>query len=70
MHGRWTWLIHGLMWWGFHSFVWWNMILILPICLIISFVAQRTKNTWPGFIGHYLINGVAFVMFLLAIIGV
>lgn len=70
VHGRWTWLIHGLMWWGFHFFMWWNMISILPICLIISFVAQRTKNTWPGFIGHYLINGVAFVMFLLAIIGV
>lgn len=67
-HGRRTWLIHGLMWTGFHAYMWWNMIAILPVCLIIAWVSQRLKNNWPALIAHYLINGMAFVMILTAVV--
>ena len=68
-HGRWVWLIHGLMWMGFHAYQWWNMISLLPVCLIIAYASYRLKNNWPAFIAHYLLNGLAFVMILLAVIG-
>lgn len=57
--GRWTWVLHGVLWTLFHSFYHYNMgILVsyLPITLATSFVAQRTRNTWPGIVGHMASN--------------
>lgn len=67
--GKKTWLIHGLFWTMFHSFKWWDMLSLLPICLIISYVAQKRKSIWPGFIAHYIVNGMGLVMFLAAVLG-
>jgi membrane protease YdiL (CAAX protease family) len=69
-HGKWTWVIHGVMWTLFHFFKWWDMIGLLPVCLIIAYSAQRLKNNWPAFISHYLFNGMGFIAFLLAVLGV
>lgn len=61
-HGRWAWLIHGLMWCGFHFFKWWDLLNLLPICLILSWVSQKTGRNWPAFIAHYAINGIGFLL--------
>jgi membrane protease YdiL (CAAX protease family) len=54
-----TWIIHGTLWALFHFFYHTNLgILVsyLPTTLGIAFVAQRTRNTWPGIIGHMVSN--------------
>jgi membrane protease YdiL (CAAX protease family) len=65
-HGGTTWIIHGTMWALFHIFAPWNLLVILPGCLALSWVAQRLKNTWPAVIAHGLANGllVLAVVFL------
>lgn len=68
--GNKTWFVHGIMWALVHSFKWWDIISLLPVCLLISYVAQKRKSIWPGFIAHYLINGVGFIFFFLKVIDV
>ncbi len=31
-------------------------------CQVIPFVAQRTKNTWPGIINHLVVKGVGMII--------
>ena len=68
--GQWAWLIHGLLWWGFHAFKWWDLLPILPVTLLISYLAQRTQNTTPAIISHAVFNGMALIPLLLAVAGV
>lgn len=70
VYGKKTWLIHGIMWALFHGFKYWDVISLLPVCLAISFVAQKSKSIWPGFIAHYLINGIGFIYFFIKVLGV
>lgn len=70
VHGRFTWLVHGLLWWGFHIFKWWDLIGLLPVTLLLSYVSQRTQNNWPAFIAHYLLNGLGFLFVLGAVLDV
>jgi membrane protease YdiL (CAAX protease family) len=67
--GRLAWLIHGLLWTLFHAFKWWDLLNLLPVCLLISYAAQRTKNNWIPYIAHYLFNGLGFLVVLLAVLG-
>lgn len=69
-YGKKAWLIHGLLWTLFHSFKWWDMISLLPVCLLISYIAQKRQSIWPGFIAHYIVNGMGLIMFLAAVLGV
>lgn len=60
-HGRFTWLVHGLLWTLFHMFKWWDLIGLLPVCLGISFAAQRLRpagrqSNWPALIAHAIFN--------------
>jgi membrane protease YdiL (CAAX protease family) len=59
--GKSTWLLHGLLWTAFHAFKWWDMIGLLPVCLAISFSAQRLRNNWPALITHALFNGMSLL---------
>jgi membrane protease YdiL (CAAX protease family) len=68
VHGKSTWLIHGLLWTLFHAFKYWSWIGLLPVCLMLSYVAQRRKNTWPGIITHYAINGLSLFPIIIAIL--
>lgn len=68
-HGRWTWVIHGLLWTLFHIPFWWNLIALLPSTLSLSFVTSRLKNTTPGIIAHFSLNGLAVVMIFLGVLG-
>lgn len=61
-HGNITWFIHGILWACFHMFKWWAVPFMLITCLVIPFVAQRTKNTWPGIVNHLIINGAGVLM--------
>jgi membrane protease YdiL (CAAX protease family) len=61
-HGKLTWLVHGTLWACFHMFKWWAVPFMLITCQIIPYVAQKTKNTWPGMINHILINGAGAIM--------
>jgi membrane protease YdiL (CAAX protease family) len=64
--GRTTWVLHGVLWTLFHAFYHYNLgILVsyLPITLATAFVAQRTRSTWPGIIGHLVSNlGIPLLM--------
>ncbi len=68
-HGRWTWIVHGLLWTGFHAFKWWDLVGLLPVCLVIAYISQRTKNNWPALIAHGLFNGLALYLVLAAVLG-
>ena len=57
VHGSRTWLVHGLLWNLFHLPLYpWYLIFGLPITLILSYVAQRTDNTWVPILLHSLGN--------------
>ncbi|MCP4428373.1 MAG: CPBP family intramembrane metalloprotease [Chloroflexi bacterium] len=67
-NGRFTWVLHGILWTLFHAFKWWDLIGLLPVCLAIAYVSQRTKNNWPAFIAHSLFNGLAFFGIIVAVV--
>jgi len=65
-HGRNTFLIHGLIWAFTHLFQYWLIFPILLSSFALSYLIQRTKNTWVGIIAHMINNAFPFViMFLL-----
>jgi len=68
VHGRWTWLVHGVLWALFHAYKWWVVPAMLITCLVIPFVAQRTKNTWPGIFIHFGINGLGILLDVLGVL--
>jgi membrane protease YdiL (CAAX protease family) len=53
--GRTAWVLHGICWSAFHLFIQptlWDTVRMPITGVALSFVAQRTKSTWPGIIGH------------------
>lgn len=68
VHGRFTWIWHGLLWTAFHVFKWWDLIGLLPVCLAIAYISQRTKNNWIAFIAHFLFNGLGLLGMVMAVI--
>jgi membrane protease YdiL (CAAX protease family) len=68
VHGRWTWVIHGGMWTLFHAFKYWDWLALLPVCLVIAYIAQHRQNTWPGIVIHFLINGAIFIPVLMVVL--
>jgi len=69
VHGRWTWLVHGILWTLFHAPFWWNLIALLPSTLSLSLVSSRLRNTTPGIVVHFVMNGLGYIMILLGILG-
>jgi membrane protease YdiL (CAAX protease family) len=67
VHGKRTWWVHGLLWNLFHVPLYpWYLVLGLPVTLTVSFVAQKTGNTWAPILLHALAN----VSLTLLVIGV
>jgi membrane protease YdiL (CAAX protease family) len=63
--GKWTWLVHGLLWDLFHFFYHTNgasVVSYIVATVPIAFVAQQTRNTWPGIIAHFIANSAALTM--------
>jgi membrane protease YdiL (CAAX protease family) len=53
--GRTAWIVHGISWSIFHLFMQptlWDAVRMAITGVALSFVAQRTKSTWPGIVGH------------------
>jgi len=53
--GRSAWVVHGIFWSIFHLFIQptlWDTFRMAITGVALSFVAQRTKSTWPGIVGH------------------
>ncbi len=67
-YGRFAWVWHGLLWTAFHVFKWWDLIGLLPVCLAIAYVSQRTKNNWPAFLAHFLFNGLGLLGMVTAVL--
>lgn len=62
-----TWIVHGVLWTLFHAFYHTTLGVLLsylPTTLAISYVAQRTRNTWPGIIGHMAANSAIPLLML------
>jgi membrane protease YdiL (CAAX protease family) len=62
-----AWLVNGLFWNLFHWFFYWNLIPLLPSCLALPWLTQRTKSTWTGIIGHGTLNGAGFVRVIMLV---
>ncbi|MDX1689183.1 MAG: CPBP family intramembrane glutamic endopeptidase [Candidatus Promineifilaceae bacterium] len=67
--GRRTWLVHGLLWWGFHAFKWWDLVTVLPLALILSYAAQRSRNNWVPTMAHLLANSLLALLMLAGVLG-
>lgn len=70
--GRWAWLVNGLLWDLFHFFYHadlGNVVFYLGLTVPLAYVAQRTRNTWPGIVGHLIGNGAFPVAILIKVVG-
>ena len=69
-YGRFAWIWHGLLWTSFHLFKWWDLLGLLPVCLVIAYVSQRTQNNWPALTAHFLFNGLGLLVMIMAVAGI
>jgi len=69
VHGKNTWLIHGTLWALFHAFKYWQWLTLIPVTLILSYVAQRRQNTLPGIITHFVFNGLSLIPLIALVAG-
>jgi len=68
--GKSAWLFNALLWVLFHiCFGVQLLILLIPILFILPYAVQKTQNTWVGIGIHALVNGPAFIMVSLGVIG-
>ncbi|MFN8486239.1 MAG: CPBP family intramembrane glutamic endopeptidase [Caldilineaceae bacterium] len=66
--GQWAWVVHGFCWTLFHTFFYWELLLLLPGCLALAFVASKCKNTWPGIIAHFAYNVPSLVFIVIGVL--
>ena len=60
--GNYAWLVHGFGWGVFHIVFGWHLLLtLLPIIFMLSYIVQKTKNSWVGVIIHGGLNGPSFI---------
>lgn len=60
--GQKAWLINALDWSLFHvAFGWQLGLTLLPILLVLSYLVQKSQNSWVGVIIHAAINGPGFI---------
>lgn len=68
-HGKHTWIAHGLCYHLFHMFYPWDFFRILPESLAYAFVRQKTDNTLPGIIAHFVFNSLGIIGTITGIMG-
>lgn len=64
-----TWVVHGTLWGLFHIFWKWNLIILIPSCLVFSYVICKRKNTSIGIISHMALNSIPLIGLIIGIIG-
>jgi len=70
--GRWAWLVNGILWHLFHIARYEtvaSMVVFLPVMLTVPYLAQRTRNTWPGFVVHLVFNTLGILPVFQRVIG-
>lgn len=68
--GKPAWLFNALLWTLFHiCFGIQLLILLIPILFILPYAVQKTGNTLVGIWIHALVNGPAFILVSLGVIG-
>jgi len=63
--GKWAWLVNGLLWDLFHFFYHSSAASVVSYTIAtipLAFVAQRTRNTWPGIIAHFIGNSAVLTV--------
>ena len=63
-HGKITFIIHGLIWAFTHLFQYWLIFPILIGSLALSYLVQRTKNTYIGIVAHLINNVLPFIIMI------
>lgn len=63
-----AWLANGILWNLFHWFFYWNLIPLLPSCLALTWLTQRTKNTWTAILGHGILNGDGLMRVIMIVV--
>ncbi len=58
-YGRHAWIINGISWSIIHVFARANVIALLPMAFLISWMYQRNRNFWIVFIAHLIFNIVS-----------
>jgi membrane protease YdiL (CAAX protease family) len=60
--GETAWAVNGILWLLFHAvFPWQVLCTLMPISLILPYIAQRRQNTWPGVIIHAGFGATGFL---------
>jgi len=57
--GKYTWIINGVSWSIYHIFSPQNFLVLLPQCLMYSYVYQKNRNIWITIIAHLISNYVS-----------
>ena len=62
-----AWVINGVLWACLNIFKWWYVPAMMISCQVMPFVAQHTKNTWPGMVIHLMTNAAGMLPFVIAL---
>lgn len=57
--GQYTWIINGFSWCIYHIFSPQNILVLLPQCLMYSYVYQKRRNIWITIMAHLISNLLA-----------
>jgi len=60
-YGRFAWLVHAPLWLLFRAVQPWQLIQDVPGSLLLPYISQRLRNTWPGIVSRILICLVALI---------
>ncbi|HEY42803.1 MAG TPA: CPBP family intramembrane metalloprotease [Anaerolineae bacterium] len=67
-HGKSAWIVNGVLWSLFHLFKWWAVPFMLVKHWMLPFVVQRTKNTTPAIVIHFVSNGIGILLSILPLL--
>ncbi|HBV88296.1 MAG TPA: CPBP family intramembrane metalloprotease [Desulfosporosinus sp.] len=68
-HGKYSWVINSVLWLVFHACFGLDLIILLiPILIVVPYVAYKTKNTSIGILTHGILNGPMFVLVSIGLI--
>jgi membrane protease YdiL (CAAX protease family) len=67
-HGRSAWIVNGLLWSLFHIWKWWSVPFLILKQWMLPLVVQRTKNTTPGIMIHFVSNGAGIFLSILPLL--
>ena len=67
-YGKTAWVVNGILWSFFHIMKWWSVPFMLLKHWMIPLVSQRTKNTTPAILIHFISNGLGILISLIPLL--